>query len=491
MSIQIYPRRRFLQIAAQSALLYPAVCAERRAHGSSPLPAVKVVINADRVIAHVPETFMGLSYESSQLAHPGFFSAENKQLIQLFRTLSPTGVLRIGGNTSEFSRWENDDKDSASSDDVAEGPDTNGGGAHAFAIRPIAIRNLSAFLRATGWKLIYGLNLSGGSTANAIEECSFVTKECGESLIAFQLGNEPEMFHHGSDTKDRWSYEEYVARWKALASVLQKKIPDIKLAGPDISYKTEWVGRFADDMGGNVTFLSGHFYPEGPPTDPSATVKYLLEDQTKFDSQVARAASMAAARQIPYRMTEGNSCYNGGKRGVSDTFAAALWAGDFVLRAASVGCIGVNLHGGGNGLYTPIAGSLAEGFTARPEYYGLLMGADCSGANLIECAVAGGPAALSCYAVRKDGKVSVFCFNRSQDAVRLEVVTSLVRKGNRIPTLWMTAPALAATSDITYGGSSVPADGVWRGHGDEVGSGEEGAFPLSMPGYTAVRVEFA
>jgi len=476
-------------MAAQSALLYPASFAERRVHALSPLQAAKISINPARVIAHVPETFMGLSYESSQLAHPGFFSAENRQLIQLFRTLSPTGVLRIGGNTSEFSRWETSEKDSALSDAVAEGPDTNGGGAHAFAITPMAVRNLSAFLRATGWKLIYGLNLSGGSTANAVEECSFVAKECRDSLIAFQLGNEPEMFHHGSDTKDRWSYEEYVARWKALAGVLQKSVPDIKLAGPDIAYKTEWVGRFADDMRGSVAFLSGHFYPEGPPTDPSATVNYLLEDQTKFDAQVARAARMADARQIPYRMTEGNSCYNGGKKDVSDTFAAALWAGDFVFRAAGVGCIGINLHGGGNGLYTPIAGSLSGGFMARPEYYGLLMGSDCSGADLIECAVAGNPAALSCYAVRKDDKVTVFCFNRSQNAVPLELATSLVRKGNRLTAFWLTAPGLEATSNITYAGSSVPADGVWRGHATEVFSREVGTFRLSMPAYTAVKVE--
>jgi hypothetical protein len=198
---------------------------------------------------------------------------------------------------------------------------------------------------------------------------------------------------------------------------------------------------------------------------------------------------MAAARQTAYRMTEGNSCYNGGKKGVSDTFAAALWSGDFVLRAASVGCIGVNLHGGGNGLYTPIAGSLADGFTVRPEYYGLVMGAGCSGADLVECTVASDPDALSCYAVQKDHKVSLFCFNRSQNDVRLEVATSLIRKGNRLAALWLTAPALAATGNITYGGSSVSEDGVWHGHATQLPRGEEGTFPLSMPAYTAVRVE--
>ena len=53
-------------------------------------------------IAKVPTDFMGLSYESGQLAYPDFFSPGNAALIEMFRTLSPAGVLRLGGNLSEF-----------------------------------------------------------------------------------------------------------------------------------------------------------------------------------------------------------------------------------------------------------------------------------------------------------------------------------------------------------------------------------------------------
>ena len=45
-------------------------------------------------------------------------------------------------------------------------------------------------------------------------------------------------------------------------------------------------------------------------------------------------------------MTEGNSCYRGGKPGVSNAFCSALWAADYLLKLASFGCAGVNLHGG-------------------------------------------------------------------------------------------------------------------------------------------------
>ncbi len=45
-------------------------------------------------------------------------------------------------------------------------------------------------------------------------------------------------------------------------------------------------------------------------------------------------------------MTEGNTCYGGGKPGVSDVFAAALWSADYSLLLATNGYVGVNLHGG-------------------------------------------------------------------------------------------------------------------------------------------------
>jgi hypothetical protein len=45
-------------------------------------------------------------------------------------------------------------------------------------------------------------------------------------------------------------------------------------------------------------------------------------------------------------MTEGNTCYRGGKPGVSDVFAAALWSADYSLLLASNDYLGVNLHGG-------------------------------------------------------------------------------------------------------------------------------------------------
>jgi hypothetical protein len=61
----------------------------------------------------------------------------------------------------------------------------------------------------------------------------------------------------------------------------------------------------------------------------------------------ANIASTAASKMgARVRMTEGNTCYRGGKPGVSDVFAAALWSADYSLLLASNDYSGVNLHGG-------------------------------------------------------------------------------------------------------------------------------------------------
>ena len=60
-------------------------------------------------------------------------------------------------------------------------------------------------------------------------------------------------------------------------------------------------------------------------------------------------------------MTEGNTCYRGGKPGVSDVFAASLWAADYLLELASLGYAGVNLHGGDGQMVANSLGGLGMG----------------------------------------------------------------------------------------------------------------------------------
>lgn len=74
----------------------------------------------------VPENYRGFSYESAQLAHPEFFAPTNKSLIEFFRRLTKHGVLRMGGNTSEYTVWSPDGSSLGAPATAAVGPDASG-----------------------------------------------------------------------------------------------------------------------------------------------------------------------------------------------------------------------------------------------------------------------------------------------------------------------------------------------------------------------------
>ena len=100
---------------------------------------------------------------TAQLADPDFFAEDNQPLISLFRSLSDHGVLRIGGNSSEFCWWKTRPDDHPPQLPASAHGDENWM-PHTFtAVEPVAIDRLEGFLRATGWNCIYGLNLGVGS----------------------------------------------------------------------------------------------------------------------------------------------------------------------------------------------------------------------------------------------------------------------------------------------------------------------------------------
>jgi hypothetical protein len=67
-------------------------------------------------------------------------------------------------------------------------------------------------------------------------------------------------------------------------------------------------------------------------------------------------------------MTEGNTCYRGGKPAVSDVFGAALWSADYSLLLASKNYSGINLHGGtGESVAVSVGGFLPGDVMLKDE----------------------------------------------------------------------------------------------------------------------------
>jgi hypothetical protein len=502
-------RRDFVRLSAAAASI-----SGLRLPFSSPLAfadtdsaaSVRMTLRPDRLGNKIGDDFTGLSYESAQLGNLQFFAGDNTQLAGFIRTLGRSGILRIGGNTSEFTHWAGNgtkatdtsegeslrerDKTNPVAYSLAVGPDTGHKAPAPVNITPQAIRNLRDFIDACGWKLIYGLNMGTGTPEDAASEASYVMDAIGSKLIAFQLCNEPDLFYRNGIRKSDYDYKQFAAEWLRFYQAIRERVPNAPFAGPDTAYNNEWLVPFARQFKHEAAFLSQHYYAEGPPTDPSMTIERLLKPNPKLQAEFEGMKQTVQEAGLPFRLAETNSCYQGGKPGVSDTFASALWAADLMYQLASEGGMGINFHGGGYGWYTPIAGTREDGFLARPIYFGMLLFAQAGSGQMVERKLDGIEQAplLTAYGLRADdGTTKVVAFNKNADrGVRLTIdAGGLVQ---RTTALRLHAPRIDDTTDTTFGGSVVGASGEWSAAREEQLTPENGTAKILLPPASAALI---
>jgi hypothetical protein len=371
----------------------------------------------------IPQDVVGLSYESAQLANPEFFSAQNRELIELFGGLSPSGNLRLGGGSSEFTTFSDADPTGPPPFEVF-GPDTSKTVKHGTVTTALALRNLRGFLDATGWSCLYGLNLGQGTKENAAAEAAAVHRILGPRLLALQIGNEPDSFRNRYRPAS-YGPADYLKEWNEFHDAIVAAVPEAKFAGPDISNKLPYLTAFAAEAPNHrdVILLSAHYYAMGPAGSPDTTVDQLFDRDPKLATIQGRdlpaIQDAIKAAHLPFRITEGNSCWDGGKPGVSDTLASALWCAETMLRFAQMGWCGFNLHGGGNGYYTPIAGAPSTGFTKRPEYFGIQFAQLFCGDTFLATTLAGANPRIVAYVLKRDHHHRIVIFNTSSEAFRV------------------------------------------------------------------------
>ena len=438
-------RRRFLRGMLAAAAIGPSVLAQDAA-------PFTLVVGENPLHPPVPHDFIGLSYEAMQLEDPAFFSSKNLSLIEQFRLISRHGVLRLGGNTSEFSWWKENDSDAAPvrktmpQNDGEPDPNT------LFAITPVAIRELKGFLDATGWTCIYGLNLGYGTPEKDVREALYVHKTLGDRLQYFQVGNEVDLFWRHLRDPHTWNVKTYLENWLNIVRAVQGAIPRARFGMPDVASDVTWLPKIAElwehvEDKANVVTLSHHYYFGGPPASPDVNIERLLRSDPKVE-QYANITKPAADKMgVGLRMTEGNTCYQGGKPGVSDVFASALWGAEYALTLMQFGYSGVNLHGGSGhavavsvgGLlrgeklmanpnlphakpfYTPIARDESEQtnqYRIQPVGHGLRFAGYFAGCQLLPASLTDTPRGTTVFAGRNpDGKKRIAILNKKPEAL--------------------------------------------------------------------------
>lgn len=482
-------RRTFLRLSAAgcAALHLPFALAE-----NVPSASIRLTLRPDRSGNKIDADFTGLSYESAQLGNPHFFSGDNTELIGFVRRLGASGVLRIGGNSSEYIYWAPDEKNAHATEVTIASPDRGLKAPPPVDITPQAVHNLRDFIDATGWKLIYGLNMGTDTPEHSADHAAFVMDVMGSKLIAFQLCNEPDLFFRNGIRKQDYNAVQFGDEWKHFYEVIRARVPNAPFAGPDTAYNNSWLVPFAQRFKHEAAFLSQHYYAEGPPTDPSMTIERLLKPNSKLEQEFDGMKQTVEETGLPFRLAETNSCYSGGKAGVSDTFASALWGADLMYQLASAGGMGINFHGGGYGWYTPIAGTRDAGFLARPIFYGMLMFAEAGPGQLIDAQLEGVDQAplLTAYGLKsQDRKIKAMVFNKNQDRdVHLTLIPG--QSVQRAKVLRLSAPRVDDTTDVTFGGSPVGASGAWSAGWEETPSIQNGSVMVELKAASAALVTF-
>jgi hypothetical protein len=451
-------RRKFLRQAVGAIEAAIAQSSAARAlQGVSRGPEARVTLDLEQTLALIPPDFIGFGYEISSVARPGLLSAQNAVYVQLVRTLGASGVIRVGGNTADYASYS-----------AAGRPLSSPEGKAGSVVNDSVLRDLGTFLDATGWKLIWSLNLGNGSQENAIQEAKAVSAAVKGNLLAFEIGNEPDLFaRHEGHRRDGYDYDAYLREYRTYRHALRKAIPDIALAGPDAANATDWVTRFAVDQGKDIKLLTQHYYREGQ--NPTSTIDKLLAIDPKLAAILAKLRAASGSSGVPYRICETNSFSGGGKPGVSDTLAAALWVLDFMFTLAAAGCAGVNMETGVNqrgfiSSYSPIGDDEQGHYWAAPEYYGMLAFAQVGAGRVVGCAIDAGDRNIKAYATQpsKDRVILTLINEQPSSDAMIVIGTTASSPFSKGSLIRLSGPALESKSGITLGAEGVSPAGLWK-----------------------------
>ena len=430
--------------------------------------------------ATIPPEFTGISYEKASLSQ-GEFVDSNSAMVALFRLLGPS-LLRIGGNTVDTTVWN-----------------PAGAGGVSGETAPADVDRLAGFLKATGWRVLYGVNLAGahdGSTSptKAADEVAYASKALGASLASIEIGNEPDHYTHSAAYfPPSWTANDFIALWESFRSVIVARTPGVRVTGPSIS-TTAWLQAFATAEGGKISALTCHYYRAGQASG-TATIEDLLSNDSSAPRRLSVLAAAADSIRVPYRFTECNSYSGGGKQGVSDGYAAALWTLQFLTACAAAGAAGANFHCGKSSAYSAILEQKGVVSGVAPEFYGLLLFSKLGTGRVLGTRLEGAtPGSVAVAISRADGTTAALITNTDLgSSLALDVhlsgaVTTAaaieMRQGDG-----STTPDLSATSAVSIQGGSVDAAGRFTFGTAYTLSTSGNAARLYVPAGSAVLVE--
>ena len=490
----------------------PAVLHAADAPASKP---ARITVSPETPVVAIPADFLGFSVEKKILSIK-CFEPNNSVLRNLFVNLG-TGVLRVGANEVDSTFFT---REAALCNNNSPGNmQALGYSTEPLYIGTKSLKNLYEFSQQIGWSVIHGLNLGSGTAEMAADEVLYAlyagSLAGGQSVLAFEVGNEPNLYpkkinSEGITTREGlrpedYNKDAYLDEIRVFYDLILEKKPSAPLCGPATArYDTgnKWLAAFISlsvisDTGpktypSQINLVTSHFYPltgslttDDGPNKMFPSIENLLLPQSVKESFWKPKLDAAKAAGKPYRIDEYNSCTEGGKSGVSDVFASALWNLDFMFAVAKEGGAGVNLHSGFKAEADYSAFSYKNNrFYVNPIYYSMLLFKQAAQGSMVtvNCTT---DANFVAYAVLSDDHqyLRVVLINKDLNNTVVATIESGLQSTNaKVIRLEGsgTSPALSKEG-VKLAGSEVAENGTWVPQPGTAVSGVNGKFVVSLP----------
>lgn len=458
-----------------------------------------VTIGTDASSITVPRSFLGLSTEYWGV--PGFVR-HLTALTQVGAMLEVPGggplILRVGGDSADHTYWD---------------PTGRKLPHKLFGLTPKWFREASILVRRLHLRVILDLNLRADDPHMAAAWARAAIADLPRGSVAgFEIGNEPDYYHAehtyvlvgGSPPKairippQPYTSTDYVEQFEAYARALARVRAGVPLVGPAVAAPQRDSGWFSELIAARppgLGVISAHRYPlsacrrRGSSRYP--TIPRLLGSRASagIARTVRDAVSIAHRARLEFRVTELGSVTCGGRRGVSNTFASALWAPDVLFDLLRAGVNGVNVHVRTDAYNAPFTFRTGR-FSARPLLYGLILFARTlgPGARLLEVRVHARRARdLHVWAIRLAGNsLHVLLIDEGREPLKVDLALPAAGPATVQRLL---ARSVAASSGVTLDGQQLGRDGDWQGTKtvQSVEPGPDG-YVVELPRYSAALV---
>jgi hypothetical protein len=473
-------------IAALSLTLIPTLTAQSSAN-------ISVSMNSGTLRRTIPTDFLGLSFEMSSI------EATNNSGAEWFSSSSASGAygsilkkmgvenIRIGGNSSERTPY-------ATTTDAAA---------------------VEAFASGIGANLIWSVpvkqNYNQSTSVSFVQSMWNTKSNNGYAFpLNIEVGNEPD--NDDSDGNTSISYSTWQGRYDGFSSAFRSINGSILTTGPSsagcCTYPNglETDSKYTGSLKSTIGDVTVHNYPEGDSASFSSinagdTALLSSGNAAKYQTFYNNFNDNASNNGYTIRIEETNSAYGGSNNGVTNTYAAALWAMDyFCYMAYNTNMGGMNLHtgpiGSNSGSYNAISPvGVASSYTLEAPGYGLWAFHYGSQGQPLQTTISNPSGAnVTAYGLLEtNGGETLHLINKTFGSGAVNVTASITPGGTythaQVIVLKQSSNDVTATTGITFGGASMDGSGGWTG-----GYGAEqtfsGTFTFTLPATQAAIVHF-